>query len=247
VCEAAFISLQCTLTTSLVLILPDYDKAFTLITDASDYATGTILEQEDALGCSHPVAYYSKSLQLAEQNYEIHDKELLAIIHTLCHFHHYLQGNLYLMKIFSDHANLCYFTTKPSLTCCQAQWALFLATFDCEIIPKLGKINKADALSQWPDYKEEIAFDNVERILLTPNKFHIQALQTTAISIQIDMELKTTIQEAIQSDRLAGQLLKEILLSRPWSITKGLQEWNYENGLILHKGLIYVPKNDNLK
>jgi len=83
-----------------------------LITDTSDYATGAILEQEDALGRSHPVAYYSKSLQPAERNYEIHDKELLAIIHTLRHFCHYLQGNLYLTKIFSDHANLRYFTTK---------------------------------------------------------------------------------------------------------------------------------------
>ena len=55
-CEAAFTGLQRTLTTSPVLILPDYDKAFTLITDASDYATGAILEQEDTLGRSHPVS-----------------------------------------------------------------------------------------------------------------------------------------------------------------------------------------------
>jgi len=96
----------------MVLILPDYDKAFTLITDTSDYATGTILEQEDTLGRSHPVAYYSKSLQPTERNYEIHDKELLAIIHMLCHFCHYLQGNPHMTKIFSDHANLWYFTTK---------------------------------------------------------------------------------------------------------------------------------------
>jgi len=68
-----------------------------------------------------------------------------------------------------------------------------------------------------------------------------------AIPIPIDTKLKAAIQEAIQSNRLAGQLLKEILLSGPRSITKGLQEWNYENGLILHKGLVYVPKNDNLK
>src|SRR6266705_1822464 len=45
------------------------------------------------------------------------------------------------------------------------------ATFDYEIIPKPGKINKADALSLRPDYKEGIAFDNAERILLTPDKF----------------------------------------------------------------------------
>jgi hypothetical protein len=61
-CETAFCSLQVTLTTLPVLILSDYDKPFTLITDASDFATGAILEQEDALGQLHPVAYYSKSL-----------------------------------------------------------------------------------------------------------------------------------------------------------------------------------------
>jgi hypothetical protein len=54
-----------------------------LYTDASNYAMSGILEQDNALGCSHPVAFYSKSLQLAERNYEIHNKELLAIIHAL--------------------------------------------------------------------------------------------------------------------------------------------------------------------
>jgi hypothetical protein len=46
---------------SSVLMLPDHEKPFTLITDASDYATGAILEQRDALGRSHPIAYFSKS------------------------------------------------------------------------------------------------------------------------------------------------------------------------------------------
>jgi len=115
--EQVFCDLQSTLTLALVLILLDYDKPFTLITDASNYATGSILEQEDAFGCSYPVAYFSKSLQPTERNYEIHNKELLAIIHSLKHFHHYLQGNKHCTKIFSDHANLQYFTTKQSLTC----------------------------------------------------------------------------------------------------------------------------------
>jgi hypothetical protein len=115
-CDHAFATLQRTMTTSPVLALPDYDRAFTLVTDASDYATGAILEQNDALGRSHPVAYYSKSLQPAERNYEIHDKELLAIIRALQHFRHYLQGNPHKTKIFSDHANLRYFATKQTLT-----------------------------------------------------------------------------------------------------------------------------------
>jgi len=117
--EQVFRNLQSALTSAPVLILPDYEKPFTLITDASDYTTGSILEQEDAFSHSHPVAYFSKSLQPAERNYEIHDKELLAIIHSLKHFRHYLQGNKHRTKIFSDHANLQYFTTKQSLTCRQ--------------------------------------------------------------------------------------------------------------------------------
>jgi len=111
--ETMFTVLQHALTSAPVLILPDYDKPFTLITDASDYATGSILEQDDALGWSHPVAFYSKSLQPAECNYEIHDKELLAIIHALKHFRHYLQGSAHQTKIFSDHANLKYFMLRP--------------------------------------------------------------------------------------------------------------------------------------
>jgi len=99
-----------------VLMLPDHKKPFTLITNASDYTTGAILEQRDALGRSHPIAYFSKSLQPAEQNYEIHDKELLAIIHTLKHLRHYIQGSPHITKILSDHANLKYFTTKQTLT-----------------------------------------------------------------------------------------------------------------------------------
>jgi hypothetical protein len=64
--NTAFETLRRTMIMSPVLMLPDHKKPFTLITDASDYATGAILEQRDALGQSHPIAYFSKSLQPAE-------------------------------------------------------------------------------------------------------------------------------------------------------------------------------------
>jgi len=136
-----FAALQNALTMSPVLLLPDYGKPFTLITDASDYVTGAILEQDNALGWSHPVAYYSKSLQPVEWNYEIHDKELLAIVQALKHFHHYLQGNVYQTRIFLDHTNLKYFTMKQTLTHRQAWWSILLGTYDYVIIPKPGKLN----------------------------------------------------------------------------------------------------------
>jgi hypothetical protein len=205
-------------------MLPDHEKPFTLITDASDYATGTILKQKDALGRSHPIAYFSKSLQLAEQNYEIYDKELLAIIHTLKHFWHYIQRSPYETRILSDHANLKYFTTKQTLTRWQARWALFLSEYNYTIIPTLGKQNTANALSRRPDLKEGIAPNNTNCILLMPDKFRIQALHMTAIPIGIDTELKQAIREAIKTDRLMGQKLKDIILNRPRDAAKGLQE-----------------------
>jgi hypothetical protein len=131
---------------------------------------------------------------------------------------------------------------------------LFLATFNYIIIPKPGKYNKADGLSRRPDYKEGIASENAERVLLTPEKFllkpkqfEIWALHNTVIPTGIDIDLKEAIEKGIKEDRLTGDKLKEILLSGPRHITKGLQEWNYENGLMLYKGLVYVPNKEALK
>ena len=246
-CNTAFKTLQQTMIMSPVLMLLDHEKPFMLITDASDYAMGAILEQKDTLGQSHPIAYFSKSLQPAERNYEIHDKELLAIIHTLKHFQHYIQGSPHVTTILSDHVNLKYFTTKQTLTRQQARWALFLSKYNYTIVPTPGKQNTADALSRRPDLKKGIAPDNADRILLTPDKFRIQALHMTTIPTGIDTELKQAIREAIETDRLTGQRLKDILLNGPRDVTKGLQEWNLEDGLILYKGLVYVPNNENLK
>jgi hypothetical protein len=104
----------------------------------------------------------------------------------------------------------------------QAQWSLFLATFNYIIIPKPGKYNKADGLSRRPDYKEEIASENAKRVLLTPKKFllnpkqfKIQALHNTVIPIGMDIDLKEAIEEGIKENHLIRDKLKEILLSEP--------------------------------
>ena len=134
-------------------------------------------------------------------------------------------------RIFSDHANLKYFTTKQTLTRRQARWSLFLATFDYVIIPKPRKYNKANGLSRRPDYKEGIASENSKCILLSPKKFllkpeqfTLQALHNTVLPMGMDIDLKEAIAEGIAADRITGDKLKEILKSGLRSITKGLQE-----------------------
>src|SRR6266545_296544 len=79
--QAAFDGLKESVTSALVLILPDSTKLFRIEANSSDFATGAILSQISADdGKWHPVAFMSNSLSSVERNYEIHDKEMLAII-----------------------------------------------------------------------------------------------------------------------------------------------------------------------
>ena len=63
-----------------VLLIPDQDKPFFIVTDASLYATGAVLEQEDTNGDCHPCAFLSQMLNAAEQKYQVYDRELLSIL-----------------------------------------------------------------------------------------------------------------------------------------------------------------------
>jgi len=114
--EASFRALIGAFTSAPVLMLPNHNRPFCLITDASDFALGAILEQPDEFNRQHPVAYFSKSMNPAERNYIVHDKELLAIVTSLMHFQHYLEGAKHQTKIWTDHSNLQYFMTKQKLT-----------------------------------------------------------------------------------------------------------------------------------
>jgi len=81
--ERAFKKLKKRFTKELVLAAPDIDKKMKMEVDASDYATGGVLSMEFEDGLWRPVAFLSKSLNEMERNYEIHDKEMLAIIRGL--------------------------------------------------------------------------------------------------------------------------------------------------------------------
>jgi len=79
--QSAFDQLKQSVTAVPVLISPDSTSPFRIKADSSDFATGAVLSQVCPTdGKWHPVAFFSKSLSLVERNYEIHDKEMLAII-----------------------------------------------------------------------------------------------------------------------------------------------------------------------
>jgi len=101
--------------------------------NASDFALGAVLSQRDEENCLHPVAFHSRKFQPAEINYEIHDKELLAVVNAFKHWRRYCEGATHQIQVFSDHQNLKYFATTKVLNRWQARWAQELAGIDFRI------------------------------------------------------------------------------------------------------------------
>jgi len=113
--EEAFGGLKEVFTTEPVLAIPDIDREIRVEANASDYATGGVLLLKCEDGKWRPVAFISKSLNATERNYEIHDKEMLAVIRCLEAWRHYLEGAKLEFKIWTDHKNLQYFITSQKL------------------------------------------------------------------------------------------------------------------------------------
>jgi len=98
-----------------VLAAPDLDKEFRVEADTSNYATGGVLSMKCSNGLWRLVAFISKSLSDTERNYEIHDKEMLAIVRCLEAWRHFLEGIIIKFEIWIDNKNLEYFMKAQKL------------------------------------------------------------------------------------------------------------------------------------
>jgi len=122
-----FERLKVVFTTEPILAIPDIDREMRVKADASDYAIGRVLSTKCEDGKWRPVAFISKLLNATEQNYEIHDKEMLAVIRCLEAWRHYLERAKLEFEIWTDHKNLQYFMTSQKLNRRQVRWALYLS------------------------------------------------------------------------------------------------------------------------
>ena len=113
--QRSFDSLKQKLTSSPVLMMPDQTRPFQIKCDASKYASEAVLTQQDNNGDRHPVVFLLKTFSETERNYEIYDRELLAIIWALEEWRHYVQGSGHTTIIYSDHQNLTYFQSAQKL------------------------------------------------------------------------------------------------------------------------------------
>jgi len=174
----AFEDLKTVVTTAPVLVFPQDSEPFRVEVDSSNFATGAVLSQQSTTnGKWHPVAFYSKSLFSVEQNYEIHDKEMLAIIRALEEWRHFLEGATHLVEIWTNHKNLEYFMTAKKLNRRQACWSLHLARFDFLLHHRPRRtMDKPDALSRRADHGNR-ASDNENIVLLRPEFLAVRALE----------------------------------------------------------------------
>ena len=161
--EKAFQALKQAFTTAPVLQHFDSEKPITVETDASDYASGGVLLQPDNSNVLRPVAYFSKKHNPAECNYEIYDKELMAIVRAFEQWRPELEGAKHAVSVVSDHKNLEYFMSSKKLSRRQARWSEFLSRFDFTIKYRPEKLCRADGLTRrGQDLPRDVADDRMQ-------------------------------------------------------------------------------------
>jgi len=181
--DQAFETLKKAFTTAPILTHPDFQKPFFLETDASDFALGAILSQPDKDKCLHPIAFHSQKFSVAKINYEIHDKELLAIVDSFQEWRFFLEGAQHPIMVYTDHKNLEYFMSAKVLNRRQARWNISLSRFNFVITYRSGsKQIRSDALSRraYLAPKEgDAAYDQQKTTLIKPEQLQLKTVRTT--------------------------------------------------------------------
>ncbi len=211
--QSAFDQLKHAISTAPVLILPDESLPYTVVADASGYAIGAALMQDQGKGLQ-PIAFLSKKMIPAERNYPVHEQELLAIICALKEWRHYLHSERP-FTIKTDHKTLTYLDGQPNLSSRQIRWSEYLQQFKYTISYEKGINNVvADALSRRIDHKP-----------VPPT------LTALSISSLVPASILTDIRQSYALDSLCTEIIAKTDPS-PYVV---------RDGLIYHHQQVYVP------
>jgi hypothetical protein len=228
--QQTFENLKKAFTEAPVLRAANYKLPFIIETDASDFAIAFVLVQKDEKGHKHPIMFWSRKMIEAEQRYDTHDKELLAIVEALRKCRVYVQGAKEETLILTDHRNLTYFLTTKLLSRRQARWSEELAEYHFRIEHQKGTENgQADALSRRPDYEEGKTKEQ-QRILAKQPDGSLRYPKSLLAMLRVD-DVDHEIIRAYKNDSMATELSK----------SKNTSIQITEEGYILLYGKVYVP------
>jgi hypothetical protein len=177
-CAKAVDKLISMVSSNPVLARPNPTLPFTLEVDASAYATGAILYQKhEETKRLRPVGYHSQTFNEAERNYDIHDREFLAVIRGLEVWRHLLVGSPHPVTVLTDHANLQYYRQPQKINRRVARYLTKLADYDIILKHQPGVTNKADHLSRRPDYDR--GDDDNNDVTALPDRLFVNTINFT--------------------------------------------------------------------
>jgi hypothetical protein len=162
----AFGMIKLKLTTTSLLVLPDFELPFELHCDASKVGIGAILSQG-----GKPVAFFSEKLGGPKLNYSTYDVEFYALVQSLRHWSSYLAHKDFMLYL--DHETLKHHNNQDKLSAQHAKWAAYVQQFSFTIKHKVGALNRvADALSRKSlllviMQNEVLGFEFLKDLLLT--------------------------------------------------------------------------------
>ncbi|GKU08385.1 unnamed protein product [Fusarium langsethiae] len=270
-CEDAFVKLKAAFTSAPILRPFNWTKDVILETDASDYVSTGVLSQANDKGTLHPVAFFSKKHTATECNYEIYDKELMAIIRCFEEWRPELEGAPSPIKVITDHKNLEYFTTTKLLNRRQARWSEFLSRFNFKITYQPGKQGvKPDALTR---RSEDLPQEGDERlahqsqIVLKKENWELPPLRVKrarirrpiwqtrplrtpeepALSIELPKEISRLLDEGYQADDDLQSILQALKDRAPRHPKITLAECKIVQERLLYRDRIYIPNYDPLR
>ena len=264
-CERAFQDLKIAFTSAPILRHFDPTKEIFVETDASDFVSSGILSQKDDNGVLHPVAFLSKKHSESECNYEIYDKELLAIIRCFEDWRPELEGAAHPITVLTDHRNLEYFMTTKQLSRRQVRWSEFLSQFQFQIRHRPGKKSgKPDALTRrsqdLPHSEDDSRLQHQNQTLLKP--YHLPDISFATDLVAAPAMLNEEEDEPIEvkitrllEEGYATELQQEnstwsrcyMELTKPEGIPRlpdiSLSECKVEGNRLYFRDRLYVPDN----
>ena len=233
----AFETLKTLMCQRPVLHQPQYDKPFYLATDASGYGVGAVLLQEGEPNprtkkpMQHPIAYYSATFTPTERNYDIYERELLAVLKALKHWRPHLAATEIPVTVLTDHANLTFWKNPQNVNRRVARWFAFLQDYNLVIKHVPGKLHAAADMLSRPPVQDRGEADNSNLTLLPPSLF----LNMTCTIEGSWTELR---QNLVSHQQAHQSLMKKWEQSEKASLQEGI--WMVQERIV-------VPPNEELK
>uniref|UniRef100_A0A8C2EBD4 Gypsy retrotransposon integrase-like protein 1 n=1 Tax=Cyprinus carpio TaxID=7962 RepID=A0A8C2EBD4_CYPCA len=222
--QAAFENLKSLFISAPILTTPDPSRQFIVEVDASEVGVGAVLSQRSSSDEKiHPCAFFSHRLTPTERNYDIGNRELLAVKLALEEWRHWLEGARFPFIVWTDHKNLEYIRTAKRINSRQARWALFFGRFRFTISYRPSSKNgKPDALSR--------IFEAEARPTLPVAILHPERV-VAAVAWGVESKVRTALRDASVPTGCP-----EGLLFVPESVRTSVLQWGHSSSLACHPG-----------